>query len=599
MPLSNGNEAINLLSLDGGGVRGASSLVILHDIMLKIKERHEYADIPKPCDIFHLIGGTSTGGLIAIMLGRLRMSTEEALREYDECAQKIFSNRNSKRGSLSEWYKATALEKVVEDLVKRRGMGKLMREPTDQPKGKSFVCVMPAKKIGEPRLVRSYQGGDNWDKDIQILEAARATTAASTFFKPMELKDSVTEETAAYIDAAIGCNNPVDYVLKEAVATFGLNRRLGCIVSIGTGTRRNTKVGRSRRRGFSLGGLKRRGKFVMGILGALKNTATDAETPHQLLEHKLNGHSGAYFRFSVPNAADKVKLDAYKKVAHLKTLTTDYLSGEKIIPKVQETADVLEEESPDHRLALGHVHGLDKEQIIPTDTKAQLMGTTSPFFTARDKTLDRLVRYFDRGESKDTERREFMLHGMGGVGKSQIALRIAEMLKKNGSVKHVFWIDGSSTTTVDQSYANIALDKGWGEESTRELKRLALRKIGELSEEWFMIFDNCTIRDRIAHLPLGNTGNIIYTTRRTLELSLDFKPESVLLVKELKESDAIALLLKASGPEYSLTSPRDVSLARNIVKELGCLPLAIDQAAAYVRAEGQLKVSPHNLPCRC
>lgn len=62
-----------ILSLDGGGVRGLSSLVILEEIMKEIKHRDSLAEVPLPCEYFDLIGGTSTGGLIAIMLGRLRM----------------------------------------------------------------------------------------------------------------------------------------------------------------------------------------------------------------------------------------------------------------------------------------------------------------------------------------------------------------------------------------------------------------------------------------------------------------------------------------------------------------------------------------------
>ena len=62
-----------ILSLDGGGVRGLSTLLILRDIMEEIG-RKMGTNIPaKPCDYFDLIGGTSTGGLIAIMLGLLGM----------------------------------------------------------------------------------------------------------------------------------------------------------------------------------------------------------------------------------------------------------------------------------------------------------------------------------------------------------------------------------------------------------------------------------------------------------------------------------------------------------------------------------------------
>ena len=70
---------LRLLSLDGGGVRGLSSLYILQDLMRQIAREHgsnnpDAPEIsPRPCDYFDLIGGTSTGGLIALMLGRLRM----------------------------------------------------------------------------------------------------------------------------------------------------------------------------------------------------------------------------------------------------------------------------------------------------------------------------------------------------------------------------------------------------------------------------------------------------------------------------------------------------------------------------------------------
>ena len=62
-----------ILSLDGGGVRGLSSLLILRQLMEEIGRRQRTAEPPLPCEYFDLIGGTSTGGLIAIMLGRLRM----------------------------------------------------------------------------------------------------------------------------------------------------------------------------------------------------------------------------------------------------------------------------------------------------------------------------------------------------------------------------------------------------------------------------------------------------------------------------------------------------------------------------------------------
>jgi len=62
-----------VLALDGGGVRGLSSLLVLREIMEDIEYRTGTEETPKPCEYFDLIGGTSTGGLIAIMLGLLGM----------------------------------------------------------------------------------------------------------------------------------------------------------------------------------------------------------------------------------------------------------------------------------------------------------------------------------------------------------------------------------------------------------------------------------------------------------------------------------------------------------------------------------------------
>jgi patatin-like phospholipase/acyl hydrolase len=62
-----------ILALDGGGVRGLSSLLILQRLMQEVQHLNGDSEPPLPCEYFDLICGTSTGGLIAIMLGRLRM----------------------------------------------------------------------------------------------------------------------------------------------------------------------------------------------------------------------------------------------------------------------------------------------------------------------------------------------------------------------------------------------------------------------------------------------------------------------------------------------------------------------------------------------
>lgn len=66
-------QPLKILSLDGGGVRGIATLYLLRGLMHQIAlSTNQIPDSLRPCDYFDLIAGTSTGGLIAIMLGRLR-----------------------------------------------------------------------------------------------------------------------------------------------------------------------------------------------------------------------------------------------------------------------------------------------------------------------------------------------------------------------------------------------------------------------------------------------------------------------------------------------------------------------------------------------
>lgn len=56
------SNGLCLLSLDGGGVRGLSTLYIVRDIMAQLSHERDDGKPLKPCDVFDLIGGTSTGG---------------------------------------------------------------------------------------------------------------------------------------------------------------------------------------------------------------------------------------------------------------------------------------------------------------------------------------------------------------------------------------------------------------------------------------------------------------------------------------------------------------------------------------------------------
>lgn len=116
------NNGLRLLALDGGGVRGLSSLMILRRLMATVDPDAP----PKPCDYFDMIGGTSTGGLIAIMLGRLQMTIDECIDAYTTLSDRVFNkttHRVSIKGKLQGRFDSAELERAVKNIVISRGLG--------------------------------------------------------------------------------------------------------------------------------------------------------------------------------------------------------------------------------------------------------------------------------------------------------------------------------------------------------------------------------------------------------------------------------------------------------------------------------------------
>ncbi|KAJ6265071.1 hypothetical protein Dda_1226 [Drechslerella dactyloides] len=119
---------LRILSLDGGGIRGYSTLLLLealmHAIFLEIhgREPRRGEEVTKPCEVFDLIGGTGTGGLIAIMLGRLRMSVQTCKDVYTRMTRYVFETDKRFVGIPygETLYKASKLERAIRTVVHER-----------------------------------------------------------------------------------------------------------------------------------------------------------------------------------------------------------------------------------------------------------------------------------------------------------------------------------------------------------------------------------------------------------------------------------------------------------------------------------------------
>lgn len=189
-------------------------------------------------------------------------------------------------------------------------------------------------------------------------------------------------------------------------------------------------------------------------------------------------------------------------------------------------------------------------------------------------------------DTVDRQRRA-VLYGLGGTGKTQIALKFAE--DKRDRFDSIFWIDASSTETVEQCFQDVALllrlPIGNNEAFIRSVKhQLAQMR----NKRWLLIFDNADDISLVPYLPQGNHGCILITTRNPrAKRYLGPLDQQAYHVEEMTPDEAVELLLRAAGLLHGLSRVADIDAesldhSHKIVKTLGYLALAIDQAGAYI-----------------
>ena len=181
------------------------------------------------------------------------------------------------------------------------------------------MCAVPAEHIASPRLFRTYKT-KRPNYNPTIVEAARATSAAPTFFKPIDIGGSVKER---FVDGGLGCNNPSDRVIREAMEEFGsdLNRQVACIVSIGTGMRNVIGLG-------SPTGMKR--VLPTDLMDALAKISTETETVADTMKKRFINCPGLYSRLNVDAGLETVELGAWEHLPGVKTHTTSYLEKDEV-----------------------------------------------------------------------------------------------------------------------------------------------------------------------------------------------------------------------------------------------------------------------------
>ncbi|KAJ7842312.1 P-loop containing nucleoside triphosphate hydrolase protein [Mycena leptocephala] len=196
----------------------------------------------------------------------------------------------------------------------------------------------------------------------------------------------------------------------------------------------------------------------------------------------------------------------------------------------------------------------------------------SRIFRGRQTILDKMNQFFAQDIGKQ---HIYVLHGLGGAGKTQIALRFINLSHFSDN----FFLDASTTETIETGLKIIASLKNVGNTSQDALKWLANNQ-----EDWLLFYDNADDPkiDLNRFIPQCTHGNIIITTRNP---ALRSYAGAHFAVSDMEESDAVELLLKSASQEIVLANQE---IATKIVKELCYLPLAIVQAGAFILQSGAL-----------
>ncbi|KAK5653385.1 hypothetical protein OQA88_8870 [Cercophora sp. LCS_1] len=562
--------ALRLLALDGGGVRGLSSLMILRRLMATVDPDAP----PKPCDYFDMIGGTSTGGLIAVMLGRLRMTVDECIDAYTTLSDKVFekkSHRVTIGGKLQGRFDGAELERAVKTIVVNRGLGADALLKDLDSSCRVFVCAT-SKETGDTVCLANYRSPRSDNSDLlnttTIWQACRATSAATTFFDPI----AIGPFNEHFVDGALGANNPVYALWNQARDVWGdqLRGSLKCLVSIGTG----------------LPALRPVRDDVLRIWATLEDLATETEKAAQQF-HRDKSHlddEGRYYRFNVDRGLEAIGLEESKKKTEIAAATRRYVESQAVFKQMKACAN--------------NIAG--REYYGPYRTSFSLQGVpVSNHFVARPSVTAELEEcLLPRRRSRETQRRIFVLYGLGGIGKTQLA---ADFARRHQAVfSSVFWLDGRSEDRLRQSLASCATRIPEGQVSERsrnavlhseeDLKAVVADVLGWLAQpdnsDWLLIFDNVDqdvnqgsetgAYDVRRYLP-GDHGSVLITTRLSRLAQLG---ESTLL-RGVDEQLAKAIFQQWRGAEGAMDEA-----GIELLDLLGGLPLALAQAASYIRETG-------------
>lgn len=216
----------------------------------------------------------------------------------------------------------------------------------------------------------------------------------------------------------------------------------------------------------------------------------------------------------------------------------------------------------------------------------------NPHFTGRDELFKQLEQHLaPEGASDPTSVRQVALtqpqaiKGLGGIGKTQIAVEYAYRAQEYNRYLYTLWINAAGEEAILASFVTLAdLLPGLPAKNETDQRKLVLaikHWLEQCQQRWLLIFDNADDIALLQHyLPQQGHGSVLLTTRTSavgaLAASLEVENMGIM-------EGTTFLLHRAQRPQ---ASDEERNEATNVVIALDSFPLALDQAGAYIEETG-------------